>query len=168
MKTFRTFLCLSLALILTNCADDITRSDNDECDCYYLTEATDAFVFGKYFGFCQGEQCTNLYKLQNGQLFADDMERLMHPDDLVFQPEPLSEDKYATAKAILDSLPTALFEEPSETIGCPDCADQGGYFIEWRTSGETQRWYLDANKNNLPEYLVSYAQQIDEVLAALK
>lgn len=168
MKTFRNILLMSLVLVLTNCTDDITRTDNEECDCYYLTEATDAFVFGRYAGFCMGEQCTNLYQLQNGQLFADDMERLMHPDDLVFLPEPLSEEKYELAKAVLDSLPAALFDEASETIGCPDCADQGGYFIELRTSGETQRWYLDTNKNNLPQYLVDYARQIDEVLAALK
>jgi len=168
MKTFRKLILWSLAFTLTNCAHDVTRVENEVCDCFYLTESDDSFVFGKYFGFCMGEQCTNLYKIQDGRVFADAMERLMHPDDLVFQSEPLSNEKYQLAKAILDAFPEELLAETAETIGCPDCADQGGYFIELKTNYETRRWYLDNFKDNLPPYLKTYAKQIDEALAELQ
>lgn len=168
MKTFSKLILLSLAFMLTNCANEITRPENEECDCYYLTESDDSFVFGKYFGFCMGEQCTNLYKIQDNQVFADNMERLMHPDDLVFKSEPLSNEKYQVAKAVLDAFPEGLLAETAETIGCPDCADQGGYFIELKTNGETRRWYLDNFKDKLPAYLKTYTAQIDEALAQLQ
>ncbi len=168
MKTFSKLILWSLAFMLTNCAHDITRAENEECDCYYLTESDNSFVFGKYFGFCVGAQCTNLYKIQDGRVFSDAMERLMDPDDLVFKAEPLSNEKYQIAKAVLDAFPEELLAETAETIGCPDCADQGGYFIELKTNGETRRWYLDNFKDKLPAYLKTYTAQMDETLAQLQ
>lgn len=168
MKTFSKLILLSFIFLFTHCSNSISQTENEECDCYYLTEAEDSFVFGQYYGFCMGEQCTNLYLIKDEKLFADDMERLMHPDDLVFGSVALSDEKYQLAKTLLEAFPSKLLDEESETIGCPDCADQGGYFIELTTNnGEKQRWYLDNFKNSLPDYLVAYTKKIDEVLEEL-
>ncbi|MBK6930411.1 MAG: hypothetical protein IPH12_05905 [Saprospirales bacterium] len=107
----------------------------------------DYFIFGTYYGECAGN-CSHIFKLEGQNLFADDMEYLQ-PDDLVFQSQSLAPDKIALAAALEAQIPASLFDETAETIGCPDCHDQGGYLVKIKTGDTVRQWFID---RDVPKY----------------
>lgn len=149
---------LSLTFTLTNCKTK--PSENPPM------QGASALIFGKYHGFCQGD-CARLYKMADNQLYADQVKRLIEPDSLIFSSTPMSEKAYQIAERLLADFPQELMKEPEEVIGCPDCADQGGYYLEWRSGDVTRRWRLDTNQTALPAYLAAYTKRIESVLNSL-
>lgn len=154
-------LCILLIIttILASC--NSTKTDvktNDTTDQY--------LVFGKFYGHCRGD-CTTLYKLEGTQLFADDLERFTDWDSLKFKSAALPNDRYQAAKSLLDAFPQELLNA-EETIGCPDCADQGGFAVEIRKEGKLHRWRIDTNRGDLPDYLKSYVDKIDVIMEQSK
>jgi len=152
------FLCFFV--IFASCNSSKTEVNTNLPDNQYL-------VFGKFFGHCRGE-CATLYKMDNNQLFADELERFSGWNELKFKTTPLSNEAYQTAKTLLESFPQELLNVREETIGCPDCADQGGFAIEIRRNGETRRWRIDTNRADLPDYLKMYVDKLDSVLTRLE
>jgi hypothetical protein len=112
----------------TSCSDDNELSQND------------FFIFGTTYGFCFGN-CTHLYKYENDQVFADEMDRF-ELENLVFsnenQPEIVS-----IAEELLDQFPSELLNSTEERYGCPDCHDQGTIFLQRKIGQDVQSWYLD-------------------------
>lgn len=123
-------------------------------------------VFGKFHGHCLGD-CTTLYKLEGNQVFADSLMRFADWTDLKFKNVPHAKKHTETAKALLAVFPMELLKA-EETIGCPDCADQGGFALEIRKDGKLQHWRIDTNRAQLPAYLKSYVDKIDAAMAQLK
>jgi hypothetical protein len=110
------------------------------------------FIFGSHYGECVGD-CALLFKLEGQHLFADD--ELVYftslayfaNNDLPFQSTSLSAEKVALAVALSEQMPTELFDESDGVIGCPDCRDQGGYFVKVKLSnGEVRFWNIDPDK----------------------
>lgn len=130
------------------------------------TLADQYLVFGKFYGHCMSE-CATLYKLEGNQLFADELPRFTDWEALKFKTTPLSKESYQAAKALLESFPQELLQA-EETIGCPDCADQGGFALEIRKDGKLHRWRIDTQREALPDYLKAYVAQMDAVIARLK
>ncbi len=124
------------------------------------------FVFGKFHGHCQGN-CAHLFKLHGNQLLADDIDRFTDWEELKFKPEPLSNSLYQAAQSLLKKFPKELWNAEG-TIGCPDCADQGGYAIETRKDGKLYHWRIDTNRNDVPDYLQPYLAKIDAVMDRIK
>lgn len=149
---------LCLAFMLTNCKTKLPENP--------AAQGASELIFGRYHGFCMGD-CVTLYKIADDQLFADQIKRLTEPDSLAFSTVPLSENAYKTAARLLADFPQELMKESQEVIGCPDCADQGGYYLEWRSGDVIRRWRLDTNHGDLPSYLATYTKRIESVLGAL-
>lgn len=122
-------------------------------------------TFGTYYGLC-ADNCTTIYKIEDGKLFLDEADRVI-PKDIPFQDFPLSDEKLNLAKEVMDAFPNELLQESESQIGCPDCADQGGYYLEWKENGERKVWRLDTNENALPRYLKPFVQKISEVIEEL-
>lgn len=158
MKT-TSIICLGFALFLSNC--NVKKTSGLD------STGTVSFIFGRYHGFCMSD-CTTLYKIDNQQLFADQVEKLQEPAQLIFSGKPMSNKDFSTAQALLAAFPKQLLDEKEETIGCPDCADQGGYYLEYSTGSAAHSWRLDTNTGALPEYLAAYAQLIEETLTKLE
>ncbi len=125
-----------------------------------------SLTFGKYYGFCAGD-CVSLYKISGEQLFEDDLMRFSGWDTPVFKSTPMSNQRYQQAKILLDNFPQDLLQTNVETFGCPNCADQGGYYLEWQKGEVVRRWRIDTNESELPNYLVAYTRQVAQVLDAL-
>ena len=121
-------------------------------------------IFGTYYGFCFGE-CVTLYKLEDGLLYVDDMQRL--EETLIFQSDPLTLDKAEIARRLLDLFPEKLFEE-KEVIGIPDAHDQGGFFIQHIQEDQVTQWNIDTFKDRLPAYLQDFISEVEEVMDQLK
>ena len=61
-----------------------------------------------------------------------------------------------------DFFPSQLLNEKKTTIGCPDCADGGGLFIQYSENGNVKSWRIDQEKDNVPHYLHNLIDKVNE------
>ena len=71
-------------------------------------------------------------------------------------------------KSLLTQFPEYLKERPNETIGCPDCADQGGYHLILNSNEESQYWHIDTSTGSQPTEIKAYMDQVRTVLEQLQ
>jgi hypothetical protein len=158
MKYLTSALLAFFALVtLTNCDKEEAR---------VLPSNFDSFTFGKHFCFCTST-CAILYEISEDALRAGKGIGCI-PQDYTFDGVILAQDKYEIAKQLIDEFPVKLIQDSQETYGCPDCADQGAYFLQMRNQRETRTWRLDTRIEDLPASLQAYQQSIQEVLDALQ
>ena len=107
------------------------------------------FVFGSYAGRCGGD-CSLLFRYIDGKVQADAVaqwvpgQALVFTDSLpgsVFGPVPSSVGGVGATSAVVElinELPDLLLRNAQSTYGCPDCYDQGGYYLELATKQNTR------------------------------
>lgn len=130
---------------------------------------SDYFIIGSYYGECMGD-CAILYKAENGKLYADNVKWFhlnVNSSILKFDDSPLSNDKFILVDKLKNNLPNYLINNPSKTFGCPDCADQGGMYIEIRQDGKVIFWNIDTGIASLPKEIKNYITQCKELLEQL-
>lgn len=123
-------------------------------------------IFGIYYGFCAGN-CTHIYKLEDGELYQDNVDHL-NPEQLTFELSPLPEEDYISAKVVLENFPEKLLDEEEDYIGLPDAHDQGGYYIEYRKEDIHRFWRIDTVDSRIPAYLANYMDLVQSVVNQLK
>jgi hypothetical protein len=149
-------LCCFPLLFLTACDDDDQLATNNKED--YL-------IFGRYGFECLGS-CITVYKLQAGQLFADNLEYgFPEPDD--FQTTPLSAADFQVAQVLSNEFPEELLETEQRIFGCPDCADQGGFYLSLKRNGTVTTWQIDMDDVDQTAGILNYKARIAEVLENL-
>lgn len=122
----------------------------------------DFFVFGRFYGECLGEECIEIFKLQDGKLFEDRNDQYVSNESFyVADFQALDDSKYEAVKDLWSFIPGAIYEEDQVRFGCPDCADQGGLYLEIRTGAFHEYWILDQNKNEVPQYLHSLMDAVN-------
>ena len=77
--------------------------------------------------------------------------------------EPYDQSLLSEAETVADAFPIRFLEFETE-IGCPDCADQGGYFFEISTETFQRNWRVDKARSAVPEFLNGYLNFVDEKL----
>ena len=153
-------LFISLLLVFTSCTKEKTKLLTKEAG----LPQNAAFCFGVSHGYCVGE-CAKFYSINNEQIFPDDMQQIQKP--LLFKTTALSREKYLIAKSLIDSFPAFLTNNPSTTIGCPDCYDQGAIYLEVKENGVINYWNIDTDENQQPTEIKAYIQQLFAVLNQL-
>lgn len=124
------------------------------------------FIFGGYWGECDGN-CAQIYLLQAGKLYPDNMESLK--TDLIFKGSALPEYKCNYAKILKDNFPSYLKTIPPGVIGDPDSRDQGGIVIEWKEKGTAAlRWYIDIDHAAIPQQIWPFIDQVQSAVVALR
>lgn len=119
----------------------------------------DYLIFGHFYGMCFGDGCVLTYKLTDDTLFKDAINSYSGTD---FDFAPMAEDNFEAVNDLMDYFPQDLLEDNRSTFGCPDCADQGGLFIEYSKNGKVQTWRIDQSKRNSPEYLHPFMDKVNE------
>ena len=128
-------------------------------------------VFGKFCGHCRGN-CVNLYRVGENtyDVRADRTNDLLtkSENELVFTTN-LDQTQCVIAQEIRNILPTELLAQKGQTYGCPDCADQCGYFVQIinQGTGMTQSFRIDTNKAALPDFLKEFPAEVSKILAKL-
>ena len=122
-------------------------------------KGNDFLIFGHFYGFCEGEKCVETFKLTSKKLFEDSNDNYSGTDFLFSE---IEESKFEGVKNLLDYFPIELLNENENTIGCPDCADQGGILIQYVENGTIQNWRIDQSKSAIPEYLHEFLDQVNE------
>ena len=154
MKTGNLLFILGLSLFLfSGCEKGIFNKEK-------------TLIFGKFHGFCVGESCNEIYKLTSKNLYEDTKKKYITEENFKF--EKLSKSKFEIAEHLLNEIPEELLDLENETIGCPDCADQGGYYIQFTEKEGTKTYKIDTFRDNVPMYLHGYLDQIDFILNELQ
>ena len=116
-------------------------------------------IFGHFYGMCKGENCVETFKLTDKGLFEDIIDDRNGQNMKFIQ---LENEKFLQVKDLVDFFPSQLLNEKKTTIGCPDCADGGGLFIQYSENGNVKSWRIDQEKDNVPHYLHNLIDKVNE------
>ena len=100
-------VCLTL-FILTSCEKDANLE----------LSTSDYLIFGHFYGKCVGEQCIEIFKLENEKLFEDT--KGQYPNSGEFYEGiwvQLSQQKFIDTKDLTKYFPTDLLNETEKVIG---------------------------------------------------
>ena len=162
MKTIFGWLIIGLALSITACNDDDANSVDD-------TNSNNDVVllFGQFNGFCGGEGCIEIFKLDATSLSEDTNDNYPSLNTAPYDGNfvVLGADKFDVVKNLIEEIPNALLDESNQVFGCPDCVDQGGYYLEYIKNGVHQYWLFDADIQNNP---AAYHGIITEISAKVQ
>jgi len=120
---------------------------------------TNILIFGHFYGECIGEGCVETFKLTDKKLFEDSNDNYFATD---FNFVELENEKFEQVKDLMDYLPIQLLSAKENIFGCPDCADQGGLFIQYTDNGNVKSWRIDQSKNAVPDYLHEFMDKVNE------
>jgi len=129
-------------------------------------DSVDYFIFGRAGCECGGN-CGTFYKYFNDMLVEGDGQSCQ-VNHHTFNGSALTADDKEQAEMLLNAFPDHLFYIQATSIGCPDCFDQGFYYIEIQTDGNNKSWKLDRSVEAVPEYLWPFLQKIEETMNALQ
>jgi hypothetical protein len=159
MKNYRLLLGIILLLLIGACEkEDIQQSNS----------SNETLIFGLSYGFCLGDECVRLFKIEDGELFAEaGVERLRLDEPIPFQTEALPEQDYERALPLLNDFPELLTTAQDTIYGSPDAADQGSIFLQWQSEDINRFWLLDTRVDALPEELRNYAERVKTITEEL-
>ena len=150
-------------LSFTGCSDQST--DNNSSDDY--------LIFGRFYGFCVGEECIEIFKITNSQIFEDQNDNYPQQSgegnnfyDGNFNELP--NEAFSLANQIQGTFPLDLIAVESGTVfGQPDAADQGGIYVEYKWGDIHKYWVIDNAKNNVPEYLYDFMDEVHRTVGLI-
>lgn len=151
-------VCLTV-FTLTSCEKD----DNLELS------TSDYIIFGHFYGKCVGEQCIEIFRLENEKLFEDSKDQ--YPNSGEFYGGiwvQLSQQKFNDTKDLTKYFPTDLLNETEKIIGQPDAGDWGGLYVEYNINGVRKFWLLDQKKSNVPTKYHNFHDKINEKIGQLQ
>ncbi len=128
-------------------------------------ENPDYFIFGHAYGFCAGN-CVTVFKLEGDTLFADDdasYQTLGENQEIPFQSVSLPTEKVNLAKALQAQIPANLYHEPDGNVGCPDCRDQGLYYIKIKTGNTVREWRIDPDSEQYSAFGDAIRETVDQL-----
>lgn len=145
-------------LILAACDDDNVKKETSE----------NYIIFGHFYGECIGEQCVQIFKLTDDELFEDSNDTypgVDHSYNAKFH--ILDPQKFDLVKNLADNIPQELLTVTDKVIGTPDAFDQGGIYFEVSLDGQQQYWLIDKAEANIPEYLRSFVEEVENSISAI-
>ena len=125
-------------------------------------------IFGHFYGFCFGDQCIQIYKLEGNNLFIDtNKDYPKHNEFYNATFLELGNQYYEPIKDLLDYFPTRILSESDTVFGCPDCADGGGLYIEYKTQDIHRYWIIDQDRRQVPVYLHEFMEQVNNKIEVI-
>lgn len=125
-------------------------------------------LFGHFYGFCMGEQCIEIFKLTDSELFEDLKDQ--YPSSQEFYNgdyKKLDQQKFELVKSLKDNIPFELTQEKNHRIGTPDVTDGGGVYFAMVNESGTKFWLIDQFESNIPEYLRPFKDQINQSISLI-
>lgn len=130
---------------------------------------SDYIIFGHFYGECIGEQCIEIFRLEQDKLFEDTEDKYPNANDFYDgNYVQLSQQKFNDTKDLANSFPSDLLSETNTVIGQPDAGDWGGLYIEYNFNGVRKFWLLDQMKSNVPTKYYDYIDKVNEKITQLK
>ncbi len=128
------------------------------------TSARDTFIFGTDGGSRPGNY--TYFKIENEKVYRN---KAFAPgqETILFDSNPLPDDKSLLAKELKESFPGYLLNHPNQTFGCPNCADQGAIHIEMEHNGTLNSWDIDTDVNQQPAEIRPYIKRLLRIVPQL-
>ena len=129
---------------------------------------SDYIIFGHFYGECWGEECVEIFKIENENLYEDTTDHYPFgnaPYDGMYV--PLSSAKYELVKDLVTHVPNQLLNETDTIIGIPDAYDQGGYYLELEEAGNVRFWMIDSDTGNIPGYLHAFTDTLNNYIGRI-
>lgn len=142
-----------------------SKKDDDASGSNQAANAQTQLIFGHFYGMCGGETCIETFKLTDSKLLEDTIDSYSGTGPFHFL--ALEDQKFLETRDLVDFLPARLLVERDSTFGCPDCADQGGIFIQYTKGGSVKTWRIDQAKDNVPDYLYELMDKVNEKIDAI-
>lgn len=134
-----------------------------------IDTSTDFVVFGRFYGFCGGESCIEIFKIQNNELFEDSNDTYPKWDDFyVGNFQALSVEKYEMVSYLMVDFPTALLTDTNTVFGMPDASDGGGLYLEYHIGGVHKFWIFDQFQSNVPTQYHAFMNLINQKIDLLQ
>lgn len=127
----------------------------------------DYIVFGDYYGMCAGDRCVRMYLLTESTLFEDSYKRYpssQKPYEGAFTID--RSNRFNEVKDLRSEIPSALINSESVVLGCPDCSDGGGIYIESKIDGQVKYWLID--RQRVPAGLEDFVMSVNQKIALLE
>ncbi len=159
MKTLPNSILLSifLSLLFLSCNKD------EAC------QESDFIEFGQYFGYCVGERCIEIFRLDDSMLYEDTSD--IYPSGTIDDKRKfvlLSSQKFDLAKGLKTSFPTDLLKETKAIFGIPDAYDQGGLYLRFKSEQTDRIWLFDNDLSQVPEYTHHYLNEVKRIKELLQ
>lgn len=151
MKSVLIFVLATFLFMACNSDDDTVQTG-------------DYLIFGHYYGMCGGEECVEIFKLTDSKLFEDTNDNYTL-DNLNFR--ELDQAIFDQVKDLKNAIPQQLLTDETTVFGCPDCADGGGLYIQLSDNGKLSTWNIDQIKENVPEYLHDFMDEVNQKIAVI-
>jgi hypothetical protein len=127
----------------------------------------DNFIVGRFYGFCNTD-CNDIFMLTDQSLYQAKHEE--YP--LLTAPWELSEfssmdnSKRDIAIELRSAFPEFLLSTDQTVIGCPDCTDAGGIYLEINNNGARRYWYIDnlTQQPELKNYVLTIHKKLNLIL----
>jgi len=128
----------------------------------------DYILFGHFYGMCLGEECIEIFKLNEYGLFEDINDNYPGSESIyVGKYVKLNDSIFNLVKNIEKNIPEQIFNEPNGKVGIPDYGDGGGAYFGYSKNGKTQFWLIDQIPNNLPLYLQNFIAEINNNISII-
>jgi hypothetical protein len=133
-----------------------------------LPRQNDRLVFGHFYGYCVGEQCIEIFKLTESNLYGD------NADNYPSSAKPyegnfikMDQEKFELVKDLVQNIPDTLINTQDTIIGAPDYADGGGIYFAIDNENGTRYWLIDQMKYNIPEELHPFVDEVNRNIALI-
>lgn len=131
-------------------------------------KSEEVLTFGHFYGFCGGEECIEIFRLDGNTLQEDTLDNYPSATFYAGKFVQLSSDKFNLTKDLLDHFPPKLLTEQDTVLGIPDAGDWGGYYVEYKKEGIHRMWLLDKMKDNVPADYHDFMDRMNDKIEALK
>ncbi len=128
----------------------------------------EALMFGTFYSECFGENCIEIFKLQDGKLYEDTNDEYPSIEGNQYDWVELSSDKYILAEDLKAAFPADLKDESEIIIGMPDAGDWGGVFVGLLDGTDPEFWIIDNMKDNIPLYLYDFIVNIQNTVTEIQ
>lgn len=131
-------------------------------------QKSDYILFGHFYGFCVGEQCIEIFKLTNEELYEDDTDQYpSHEKPYEGNFIKLEDSRFELVKSLSEHIPEQLLMEQDTIIGMPDASDGGGVYFAVKGEDGTRFWLIDQFDHNIPEYLRPFKDEINNSISEI-
>jgi hypothetical protein len=130
-------------------------------------------IFGHFASECTGN-CGTMYKVSYKVIVRDTTSFFQNKSDLSkfavkFQ-NGSEQDDEGNFDSFKLNIPLLMLLDPRSQFGCPDCHDQGGYYLQVTMLGVTRRFQIDKGHEPFyyPELTRDIDHKIEDVITELK
>lgn len=122
-------------------------------------------VFGQ-FASGMNQEDSQLFRVDRSTFEKDVVNDVFPRLNYEFEAEiTMSEAEKNNAQQLIDLLPDDLLQSTVDTFGCPDCHDQGGYFLEFGDGQQRKKILLDiVDTQDQTEDIIAYKNAMATLL----